>query len=496
MLALVACFDEINPPVSSKNMGFFFYDETKEEMYIEVTENENNLLVEPNTPRRKGYEFDDWFTEESEIFDFSKPIDKSISIYAKWLDNRTLPEMHINLFDKNDKVININSVNRAEYVNGTISLKNTKTKYLIEEAKTEFRGRGNGSWAEAKKGYRIKFDKKQPLFGEEASKHWAIIACSNLDDRTLMKNAIAFGLAREIFSDIGYTTSTRWIDTYINGSYYGVYLLTEHVRVDKGRVDIESDYGVLDTGYLIEYDGYGDFDSTTNTFLTQGLHYFRVPGMRYPFTVKSPDPEDYAEEVSLDQYKAQVEFIKDYTTKVYNAGLSKNFEAFRTFTDVDSFVDMYILNEYFKNTDIGWSSFFMYKKPGGKLFCGPAWDFDYTAGASRGDSGYTGIYVANTVQTLANYGANELLIALYNTKEFKDLVVKRWNELSADIKKYVNEAISTNFVADKTTVMARNFILWKNQGVIEAERAWVNKTNELKSWLMSRASWLDSEWKE
>ena len=63
--------------------------------------------------------------------------------------------------------------------------------------------------------------------------------------------------------------------------------------------------------------------------------------------------------------------------------------------DIDSLVDTYILEEYSKNIDVGWSSFFMYKKAGGKLYFGPPWDFDLAFGNDYrlDDGAWEGIYV-------------------------------------------------------------------------------------------------------
>ena len=76
-----------------------------------------------------------------------------------------------------------------------------------------------------------------------------MLACTNFGDDTMLHNFTAFNLAGEVFDDIEYTTNAVWIDVYVNGEYRGVYVLCEHVRVGKGRVDIKSEYGVLDTGF-------------------------------------------------------------------------------------------------------------------------------------------------------------------------------------------------------------------------------------------------------
>ena len=457
-----------------------------------------------NAPQRPSYNFLDWYSDrvgQDDPFDFSIPIVTDTTVYAIWslkevpspVYSNDLPTLNLELFDGAGETINITSVDRANYVNGKVSLFDDDGSVMLNNVNTEFRGRGNGSWHEApKKGYRFKFNSKQSLFGYTASKHWNIIPCTNFGDGTLARNAVAYNMARDVLSNIEYTTPTRWLNVYINGGYRGVYLLTEHVRVDAGRVDIDSKFGVLDTGYLIEYDGYATYDEATDTHLTNGTHYFTIPGVRYGFSVKSPDPDDYAGTPNETEFRKQVAFIQEYTAKTYAAALNKDYALFSTYADANSFLDMYVLHEYFKNTDTGWSSFYMYKKPGGKLFAGPAWDFDATAGVNRDDTSPTGIYVAGSME--GEFTSSELYISLYKTPEFKNAVKVRWNQISANTKAFVNLFLNDEWIEAKNTVMARNFAFWSSRSLAESEAYWKESVLNLRKWLIDRAEWLDKEW--
>ena len=52
---------------------------------------------------------------------------------------------------------------------------NSKTTKLYNGA-TEIRGRGNSTWSQPKKPYRLKLDKKTDLLGMGKSKHWVLLA--------------------------------------------------------------------------------------------------------------------------------------------------------------------------------------------------------------------------------------------------------------------------------------------------------------------------------
>jgi len=293
-------------------------------------------------------------------------------------------------------------------------------------------------------------------------------------DRSGIRNHVAYGLVGEVLDHIEYQTSTHLIEVYINGNYHGVYSLFEHVRVDQNRINIESLYGILDTGYLIEYDSYASG--------REGIDFFRIPGLKYAFTMKSPDPDDYQLEITEAMYRAQVAFIKSYMESVYTSIFSHDFQTLETLVDVNSMVDMYIIHELFKNTDTGWSSFYMYKKPGGKLFFGPAWDFDFTSGISRGDSSHTGLYVSNLILNRSGFTSSEMYIELMKQPTFINLVKTRYLEISDLMEIKINEIF--DHIALFETEFARDGQRW------HINSNWKNEQIFVKNWLINRNTWL------
>ncbi len=485
---LVAGCSEKPTATISFNTGF---DDVK---VCAITLEVGKSLTPPEVPTKEGFSFVSWM-KDGVKYEFDKMPEENIELTAEWLSleycEDVLPCMTIDLYDDEGTEYPLDSVERENYVKSKISILNTEEMYEINNVDAEFKGRGNGSWfgAGGKNGYRIKFKKKQGLFGQEESKHWVIIACANFQDTTMSRNYLAYNMTNSIFSNIEYTTKAQWIDVYINGNYHGVYLLCEHVRVDEGRVDIDSEYGVKDTGYLIEYDSYATGE--------EGVDYFKIDGIKYPFTVKSPDPEDYLEEdITKEQYMLQVEFIKDYVQNVYDAALNHDFEKFSNLVDVDSFVDMYLLHELFKNVDTGWSSFYMYKKPNGKLFAGPVWDFDATTNiGERGDRTPQGIYVAEDVLSGSDYTSSELYIELYKTEEFLMAVKTRWQQISHEISLFIDDKLNEDVYEKYQKCMGKNFVLWDKKLQSNAEIEWVNDCRILKHWFRDRIEWLNKHWR-
>ena len=89
-------------------------------------------------------------------------------------------------------------------------------------------------------------------------KSWVLLA--DWKDLSMLNNDLAFYFGKTILGSDGYFSSDfRRVNVYINGQYWGVYLLVEQQQVNEYRVDIaepDDDNTGNDIGYLIEYDGY------------------------------------------------------------------------------------------------------------------------------------------------------------------------------------------------------------------------------------------------
>ena len=65
----------------------------------------------------------------------------------------------------------------------------------------EFKGRGHGSWTNSgpKRGYRIKFYDKHPVFGNEDSRHWVLLAGANFYDTTMLRAMTTYNMSMKYF---------------------------------------------------------------------------------------------------------------------------------------------------------------------------------------------------------------------------------------------------------------------------------------------------------
>lgn len=170
------------------------------------------------------------------------------------------------------------------------------------------KGRGNSTWGMPNKPYRIKLDSKANLLGMSNDKDWALLA--NYFDKTLLRNITAFEISR--IADMSWTPSYVSVDYYLNGTYQGVYSLTEHVKVSEERLDMklvkpsDNTGEALTGGYLLELDFH--FDELCK-FKTNN------PQSRLPIMFKDPDKP------TGDQF--------NYVQKYYNDADSVLFRKFQ-----------------------------------------------------------------------------------------------------------------------------------------------------------------------
>lgn len=290
-------------------------------------------------------------------------------------------------------------VSKEEYLNATVTLTDGGSTVTLDSVSAGVRGRGNYTWTLDKKGYRIKFDKKQAMLSDYKCKSWALLP--NLTDKTLLRNYYAFQVARRM-EGLPWATDAKLVELYLNNEYLGVYLLCDQTQVNPNRVNVEEGSLFADTGFLIERDRYAMEDPELvegRDYFTIPEDYFYAPSDEYvsgalPYVLKSPEYPDrgdydtqYDFEAAESAYMEQFRFIKERVTNAYRAVQSKDFDAFCELCDVNSFVDYFMLDQVFANYEIDrFSSFYLHKDKGGKLKAGPVWDFDIAAGYSIPES--------------------------------------------------------------------------------------------------------------
>ena len=409
----------------------------------------------------------------------------------------TLPAISINTGEPISKT--------DAYTSCTVSVFNVGEDMALSNVTGGIRVRGNSSAHSNPPPYRIKFDEKQNLLGLNdgaKTKSWVLLTDS---DGVVagIKNDIAFRLGRTLLEPDGYYCSdARYVHVYLNGSFWGVYLLAEQNQVNKNRVDIyepEEGYTGTDIGYFVELDNYSEspyfvmnYDRATVTDVKGNKGTFRS----HTYAVKS------------DVYdQSQVDFIAKYVRGafkiVYEACEKGNYltfdenwnvipssyqsarETVEAVIDVRSFVDMYILYEIMHDYDVGGGSFYLCVdfSDGSKytkLTCNAPWDFNWTC------MGSTTTYFAGTwniPSAALGDRSNPWFIVLFKQDWFQDLIKEKWAEAGGGtaLNACVQEEIS---ILDTNTADIKR----KNSGAVSSGKAYLD-------WITRRINWLDSVWK-
>lgn len=339
----------------------------------------------------------------------------------------------------------------------------------------KIRGRGNQSWTVAKKSYRLKFPEKTALISDSdySNRDWLLIA--NHADKSMIRNITAYNLGR-CLDGIEWSPMSELVDVYLNGKYRGVYVLTERIEVAKGRVNINEEGD--DIGFLFELDSYAEGKLFSDYFIAGTRKY----SVHSDFTQIS-----------------QVKQLAEHVSAAYDAALLGDYSEVSSYLDLDSVVDMYLICEYMRNLDTGWSSFYMYtKETDGKIYFGPPWDFDLSSGNTHNSPESDGLFVGNL------YGMSEddrhchvWYTALMKHEWFRELVRDRWNEVKSDIQGCVDSCC--NYVFDNLYAVERNFDRWDvlsqriNQEPTEVLKLKSCKENVeyMRDWLGERYEYLD-----
>ncbi|GHV09638.1 hypothetical protein FACS189485_22420 [Spirochaetia bacterium] len=317
------------------------------------------------------------------------------------------------------------------------------------EYKDEIRGRGNTTWGQPKKPYRIKFKNKTSLFGYEQAKSWVLLA--NYLDPTLIMNTLAFELG--VRFGLPFTNHYQHVDLVLNGVYQGSYVLTEQVQVGKGRVDIDED-----DGFLVELDVYYDEDPKFRTDLYQ-----------LPVMVKSP--EDLINPAGYDFVKNSMNALEAALTDV-----SFPESGYRDLINMDTFVDFLLINEIVANGELGHpKSTYMYKDAGAaKISMGPLWDFDWGFGSPGNYFNYTDY----------RSGRHSFFQRFFDDPVFSVAYKAHWNEnLSGiiNIGPFIDE-----MAASLEKSQALNARRW---GAVD----YAQIISRMKTWWMQRMVYLNTE---
>lgn len=372
-------------------------------------------------------------------------------------------------------------INRDAYVYCKIvAVDRTEGQFAtVDDTNATVKVRGNSTSSGEKKPYNFKFNAKTDLFGLGKAKKWCLLA--NHYDKTLMRNKLVFDFSEKIGME--FVSDSMFVDVYLNGTYLGNYLLTEAVEIGSTRVDIEPD----DNEVLFEIEPWEGYSNPLS---------YRTP--RYGILLGYNDPEDPA--AGLQSY------VNTFFTNAENALASKNKTNISKYFDLQSFIDTYIVQEYFKNVDFNTSSTRYYIKDG-HLYAGPVWDFDLSSGNCSSTYYTTYNNVKTTGKSYEGIWCNaQWYKVLLTCTWFTDMLKARYLEIQDEIiNTYQDNIIGKNridfLISENKNSFDRNYALagWSISRVYsDLERipdsTYQANVEYLRTWLKNRNAWLLKQW--
>nr|WP_316621710.1 DUF5301 domain-containing protein [uncultured Ruminococcus sp.] len=356
-----------------------------------------------------------------------------------------------------------------DYVSAQISITDMDGAVLSDSCSFKVHGNTTAFDPIPKKAFTFKFAKKKDVLGMGKGKKWFLIA--NAYDPTLLRNYMAIDFAREM--GLEYTSEQKFVELWLDGSYRGCYTLYEPVQEGKDRVniDIETNDGKKD--FLIEYEQLAN---------EEDKKYFTVDGIR--FAVKEPDD-------TTDDQLAYVSGVMSDIVEVLKSGKREDAQSV---IDIPSFAEYYLLNEYMKNMDFDMSSVYFYYKDG-KLYAGPAWDFDKSSGNTNPNIGSvraTNTYKSDGIiqdqRTLYKYIGRQP----WFVQEVKSVYEEHYDYIEAI---FADGGLLDSLREEYGELFARNFTVYNIQYACSNYQLPPLPTYEenysyLKNWLNERNSWL------
>ena len=286
--------------------------------------------------------------------DYQMSIQDQNPISLRFVRSGNLPAMFIHTLSGTEETIHTQR-NVWEYAQLCLVDAEGKTNYFGEV--DEISGRGSGTWFFDKKAYNLKLSRPADLLGMGAGKKWVLLA--NVIDESHLRNKMVYDFAREIGTYSGFAPNCEFTDVFLNGTYAGLYLLTEKVEIAENR--LEADPEVI----LFEVDALGRSERMLLPFV---LDWGTAAG------IKSPKSCTEQERDRLMNY------VYEFQDTLMDE--SKGQEALQ-YIDLESWTRRYLIDEIFENYDGGCHSqyFFRDQREGKdqRIMAGPCWDYDNCA---------------------------------------------------------------------------------------------------------------------
>jgi hypothetical protein len=434
-----------------------------------------------------------------------------VGVQAQVLSSSNLPVVVIKTLNGNYIPDEPKTLAHMGIIDNGVGIRNNVTDpFNIYDGFIGIETRGSSSQTFPKLQYAIELrseagtDSSASLLGMPAEEDWILFGPWN--DKSLIRDALAYKMGR----DMGrYAPRTRFCELVLNDSLMGIYVLIEKIKQGVDRVDVsklgagENSGDDVTGGYIIKIDkfsGVAGGGFTSNYLPDNGQTYQQIF-----FQYHYPETQS----ITFQQQNYIRQYISNFESVLKSEDFDKAEQGYRTYIDVESFIDFMIMNEVSKNVDGYRLSTFLHKdknSKGGKLKMGPIWDFNLGYGNAN--------YCTSGEETGFVYNFNSVcqddfwLIPFWwkrflQDPNYKRALVARWQELrrgkfaTENIHAYIDSVVT---VLDQEA-QQRNFHEWPVLGTwvwpnLYVGATYLDEVEFLKNWVSNRMEWLDGQWDE
>lgn len=396
------------------------------------------------------------------------------------LQSENIPAVFINTQSGAMEWIHAEKRNRET---GELASLDQNGKLVYAGSLKKITGRGNSSWEEDKKSYTITLSDNVSLAGMPAAARWVLQA--NAMDATRMRNKLTYDLARDM--GMQYAIESAYVDVWLNGGYVGNYLLCEKVEAGKNRVDISAEdradeagsYVRKDQGAWWEYDGAqerreGYLLEFNERIGEEEVGCFYAHGRQVE--IRTPEQPTY------DEYAYISEYARKLTEHTANAS---NSDAYLEYLDLESWSQLFLVNELSNDTDANRFSVFYYKDKETRLYAGPIWDYDIAWGNDvLGKDAHCSFF------RLGWYGT------LYDNPIFYQSITEHYSKMRQILERYLDESI--DILCDTISRSIRmDDIRWAHsEGYTRRSdvRGWEDAVAYLRDYMCERMEYFNGVW--
>lgn len=286
-------------------------------------------------------------------------------------------------------------------------------------------------------------------------------------DRVLFRNTLAYDSFRAAAAD-NYAAEIAYCTLTLDGEWVGIYHLTERIKRDDDRVDLEAD----DSGetFLVKLDDETGIAPNSTGYGTWQLVYPR------------------AETLSAAASAAIAGRLNGWQSAIVHSP-----QTIPDWLDIDSMIDFILIQELTRNNDAYYLSIHISRAPGEGMRMIP-WDSDLSLGQpSYNDNENPAGWVAYRPDFIAN---------MADIPGFSQALAERWRQLRADA--WSDAALNTRIDGYRETMGERvyeNFEVWP---IADIEFGWSGvdylyeiesydaELERVRAWLPQRLAWVDA----